>query len=177
MGRKTRRISAAVGAELYSKLREISKKESKSISEIIRDSLELYIVMANSEMDIKDIVLCRDLISSGENLIVDTETWITILSELNRSASEDFWKNVRELGREQGAEFKVKGVKNLKDVLETLSVKRLYNLKHEDNVYTLILTARHEQRFLKEYILGICEELGVNVEIVEGIRKLVIVES
>lgn len=175
--RKAKRISAAIEHELYSKLKELSKKENRAISEIIRDSLNLYITMTENRAKIEDIILCRDLLSSGENLIVDTEMWVTILGELNKSASEDFWKSVRELGREQGTELKFKGVENLREVLDLLSAKKLCNLKHENNVHTLILTARHEQRFLKEYILGICEELGIDVKIVEGIRKLVIAEG
>ncbi|WP_456468682.1 ribbon-helix-helix protein, CopG family [Archaeoglobus sp.] len=173
---KIKRISAALNKDLYEKLKKAANKEDKAVSEVLRDAINLYLTVKSYEVDIKDVELYSNFIASGENVIVDTETWITILGEINRCASDLFWENIRQIGREQGAEFKVKGIKNLRDVLEFLEAKKLYTLKLENNVYTLILTARPEQRFLKEFILGLCEELGIKVEIVEGVRKLVIAE-
>ncbi|WP_202320287.1 ribbon-helix-helix domain-containing protein [Archaeoglobus neptunius] len=176
MTRKKKRISAAVNTELFRKLKETSKKEDKPVSEVLREALELYFALSSSGLTLKDVEVYCNFISGGENIILDTETWIMILAELNKCASESFWEEIRQIGREYGAEFKVRGVVELKDVLEHLAAKRLYNVKSEGKIHTLILATRPEQRFLKEFILGICEELGIRVDIIEGIRKLIVTE-
>ncbi len=174
---KIGRISVAVDDVLHENLKKIAEKEGMTVSEVIRNAISTFTGLDRIKISADEIKLYDRLLSGGEHIILDAETWIAILDELNKNASDDFWEIIRKIGYEHGVELKIKGYERLEDVLKLLDIENLFRVKSEKNVHTLILTARNEHKFLKEFLSGLCEALGVKVETIEGLRKLVLVEK
>ncbi len=174
---KVDRVSVAVDNNLLQSLKSLAEKEGMTVSEVIRNAISTYIKLEGSNASIDEIKLYSDLLSGREHVILDTEIWITVLDELNEKASDEFWESIRKIGYEHGIEFKFRGCGSLEEALRLLDVKNLFRVKSEKNVHTLVLTARNETKFMKEFLTGLCEALGVEVEFVEGIRKLVVIEK
>jgi hypothetical protein len=148
-----------------------------TVSEVIRNAISTFTGLDGIKLSADELKLYNRLLSGGEHIIVDAETWIAILDELNKNASENFWKVIKKIGYEHGIELKIRGCGRLEEALKLLDTENLFKVKSEKNVHTLILTARNEHRFLKEFLSGLCEALGIEVETIEGLRKLVLVEK
>jgi len=177
MATKIGRISVAVDDVLHENLRKIAEKEGMTVSEVIRNAISTFIGLEGIKISADEIKMYSKLLSGREHLIIDTETWVIILDELNKNASDEFWKVIEKIGYEHGVEIKIKGCGCLEEALKMLDVKNLVRVKSEKNVHTLVLTARNEHKFLKEFLSGLCEALGIEVEIIEGLRKLVLIEK
>ncbi len=177
---KLMRISVAVDEETRRVIEDLARKEDKTISDVIRHAILFYSKLRdrarNIPLDAAEEYL--DIIPSGDNIIVDIELWLTILDELNNITSEDFWNLIEKIGYKHGFEFKNRGIKDIEKILKSLELKHLFELKETGGGgYTLILTTRGEVKLLKKYIKGLFESAGIDVEIVEGIRKLIIVRK
>ena len=176
MAEKLKRISVAVDAETDDKLREIAKKENKTVSEIIRKAITVY-----SEFDLEKNIppektkIYAELLYGREHVIVDIELWVAMLDELNKSASDEFWQMVEKIGYEHGIQYRMKGITNILKVFGHMENENLFRIKTTGNVYTLILSTRSEQKILKSFFKGMLKALDVKAEIVEGLRKLIIV--
>jgi len=174
---KVDRVSVAIDSNLHEALKKMAEKEGMTVSEVIRNAISAYLKLEGAEVSIDEIKMYSDLLSAREHVILDTDVWITILDELNERASDTFWEDVKKIGYEHGVEFKVRGCGCLEEALKLLSIKNLFKVKSENNVHSLVLTARNEHKFLKAFLSGLCEALGVEVETVESIRKIVIIEK
>lgn len=175
---KLMRISVAVDEETRSIIEELAKKEDKTISDIIRHSIMFYSKLKDRNLSPETAEEYLDIVPTWDNIIIDIELWLTILDELNECTSEDFWKTIKKIGYKHGFEFRSRGINDIKEILRSLELKHLFEMKETNgNGYTLILTTRSEVKLLKEYIQGIFESAGIDVEIVEGIRKLIIVSK
>ncbi|AEA46178.1 ribbon-helix-helix protein, CopG family [Archaeoglobus veneficus] len=178
MAEKLKRISVAVDSDTDRILRILAKKENKTISEIIRNAISVY-----SEFD-KDkekgvspgkTKIYAELLAGREHVIVDIELWVAMLDELNETASEKFWEIVEKIGYEHGIQYRMKGLYSLQDVLTHMENENWFRVKADEGIYTLILSARSEQRILRTFFKGLLRALNIDAEMVEGLRKLIIV--
>jgi len=170
---KLLRISVAVDENTRSLLENLAKKENKTISEIIRQAIITYSKIEDRLPEEIDEYL--DIVSKKDNIIVDIELWLTILDELNKHGSEDFWNIVEKIGQEHGLELRSRGITNIREVLSLFELRHLFEVKKNNNGYVLILTTRNEAKLLKAYLYGLLKSLGINnIEIVEGLKKLIV---
>jgi len=173
---KVTRISAAVDEDIRHILDDLARSEDKTISDIIRQAILLYSKVKSLEIPIDMIEDYLEMILSKDNIVVDLELWLTILDELNKGSSEKFWETVERIGYKHGLELKNKS-NSLEDVLRYLSLRNLFEFKKIKEGYSLILTTRSETRVLKRYLQGLFKSLGINVDIVESLRKLIIMHK
>ena len=174
MTSKLYRVSVAVDEKTRNILEDLAKKENKTLSEVIRQAILMYSKMKDLTLD--DIEKFVDIASKRNNIILDIELWLTFLDELNKSSSEKFWEIIERVGYEHGFELKSRGIENLDEILKILSIRHFFEVNKNNNSYTLILATRNEVKFLKAYLRGLFKSLGIekNFEIVEGLRKIII---
>ena len=180
MATKLKRVSVAIDDETSSILEELANKENKTVSEIIREAIVLYSKLGDGEenrIDINKIKAYDELLSGREHIILDLEVWIAVLDELNEKASEEFWKIVGEIGRAHGIQFKIKGVNNIHDVLKYLELENLFRVKVGEGYFTLILTSRNGQKFVRIFLENVFKAMGIKVELIEGLRKITIIDK
>jgi CRISPR/Cas system-associated exonuclease Cas4 (RecB family) len=176
MSEKLLRISVAVDDETRHLIENLAKKENKTISEIIRRAILLYYnLKSKKEISLNKIETYIDLLSGGENIAVDIELWTVMLDEINKKSSDEFWKIIERIGYEHGIEYKSKGLQDIRSILKHMESKNLFELKSNGNSYILILTTRNEQRILKVYLESLFKALNIPVEVVEGLKKLIII--
>ena len=174
---KLHRVSVAVDEKTRSILESLAKKENKTLSEIIRQAIMVYSKIRD-KLVVENIDKYLDIVSSN-NIVLDIELWLTILDELNKCSSQDFWNAIERIGMEHGFELRSKGVKDIDDLLNLLSLRHLFEVNKNRNSYTLVLATRNEAKLLKAYLKGLFKSLGVEreIEIVEGLRKLIILKK
>ena len=171
---KTIRISVAVNGETRSIIEDLARRENKTISDIIRHAVLLYSKLKSKDLPIDLVEEYLSIIPSGDNIIVDLELWLTILDELNRCGSEEFWNTIEKIGYKHGLELRNKN-NDVEQILRYLGLKHLFEFRRIENGYTLILSTRSETKVLKRYLKGLFESLGLNEDIIESLRKLIIV--
>jgi predicted DNA-binding protein len=177
---KLLRISVAVDEETRSMLESLAKRENKTISEIIRQAIITYSKIEDKNLLVEAIDKYLDVVSKSDNIIIDIELWLTILDELNRHSSEEFWELIEKIGYEHGLELKSRGVTSIEEILNLFEFRHLFEVKKNDSKdgYVLILATRNEVKLLKAYLCGLFKSLGIeDIEIVEGLRKLIILKK
>jgi hypothetical protein len=180
MSLKTRRLSVAVDNQTYKTIENIVKKEQKSISEIVRNSIRiLSLISRNGSMkSLEDALVYSDLLSAREHVIVDIEIWSAILEIIDENKKEEFFELVENVGFEHGIQYKEKGLRTIEDVLKYMEYENWFRLKvNSDRTYTLILLAKSEQKTLESFLKGVFKAMKFNAEIRHYYRKLIIVES
>ena len=181
MATKLKRVSVAIDDETSSILEKLANKENKTVSEIIREAIVLYSKLGDGEenrIDINKIKAYDELLSGREHIILDLEVWIAVLDELNEKASEEFWKIVGEIGYSQGISFVHRGFKRVCDVLRYLEFKNMFRVgKTGKGCNVLILTSRNEQKFVRIFLENVFKAMGIEVELIEGLRKITIYEN
>ncbi len=171
---KVIRISAVVDEDIRNILDDLAKKEDKTMSDIIRHAILLYSKVKNLDVSVDSIEEYLEILSR-DNIIIDIELWLTILDELNKVESEKFWEAIEKLGYKHGLELKNRS-NDIEQILKYLSLRNLFEFKKIEGGYSLILATRSETRVLKKYLEGLFKSLGIDVEIVESLRKLMIVQ-
>ncbi len=182
MTERLKRISVAVDTEIDEKLRMVAKKENKTVSEIIRNAIGMYFELGNGngmspEKTVEYAEEYAEILSTIEHVIVDIEIWTAMLDELNRVASDEFWKAIERIGYEHALQYKMRGFTKLKDVLDQMEDENWFRAKMKGNVYTIILSARSEQRLLRVLLRGILKALEVEAEVIDGLKKIIIIEK
>ena len=176
MAEKLKRISVAVDVETDNKLREIAKKENKTVSEIIRKAITVYSELERNVSPEKTKIY-SELLAGREHVMVDIELWIAMLDELNKSASDNFWQTVEKIGYELGIQYRMRDINDVFEIFSYMENGNLFRVKTVGSVYTFILLTRSEQKLLKLLFKGMLKALDIKAEIVEGLKKLVIVVS
>jgi len=182
MTERLKRISVAVDTEIDEKLRMVAKKENKTVSEIIRNAIGMYFEIGNGngmspEKTVEYAEEYAEILSTIEHVIVDIEIWTAILDELNRVASDEFWGAIERIGYEHALQYTMRGFTKLKDILEQMEDENWFRVKVKGNVYTIILSARSEQNLLKALFRGILKALEVEAEVIDGLKKVIIIEK
>jgi len=179
MAEKLQRISVAIDNKTSDVLKTLAKKKNKTVSEIIRSAISIYSEIENSKgIPPEKTKIYADLLSGREHVIVDIELWTAILDELNEKGSESFWKLVEKIGYEHGIQYRIRGLTNLKDILNYMETENWFRVKSNGSgSYTLILSTRNEQKMLKRFLESLFKAQGIKADIVEGFRKLIIINK
>ncbi|RLI77183.1 CopG family transcriptional regulator [Archaeoglobales archaeon] len=176
--RESRRITVSLDDEIFKMLEELSKKDGKTVSEVVRCAISNYYRITSKNIESEVIETLYDLLLEREHVIVDVGLWTAILEELNKKAEDDFWKIVGEIGREYGILLKRKGLKEVNDVLKYFESENWYRVKTISNdTYVLVLTVKAEAKILSVFLQNVFKVLEISVEIFEGWRKLIVAEK
>jgi SHS2 domain-containing protein len=176
MSRKFRRLSVAVDERVNGILQKLSAEKDKTISDIIREAIIAYAEIAEEPTHLEDIKKYEEFIVGKDHVIIDLEVWVSLLEYLNKVADENFWKTVEEKGYETGLEFKLRGM-NLKEVFKHLETENLLKAKEEDGIIVLVLTSKSEANIVTHYLKGVFRAMDLNVEIIPGAMKLVVIDK
>ncbi len=177
--KETKRITVSLDEDTEKMLEELADAEKRSISEIVRFAISDYYKKKNiRSVDPEYIDIIVDLLSEREHVILDVGLWTAILEELNATAKDEFWKFVAKVGREYGIVLKVKGLKSIYDVLKYLEPLNWFRVKiASQNMYILVLTVKAEIRVLSVFLQSLFEAMEVPAEVIEGVRKLIVIEK
>jgi hypothetical protein len=177
MATKLRRLSVAVDEKISKILEELSREEDKTVSDIIRAAILAYAeIMSEGETQVENIKKYEEFLAKRDHIILDLEIWIALLDFVNEVADDRLWKIIEEIGYESGLEFKLRGL-TLREVFKHLEFKNILKEKCEDGVEVLVLTSRSEVKILTHYLKGIFKSMGIDAQIIPGVRRLVIIEK
>jgi len=179
-GKGTKRISVALDDKTNEILNNLSEKKGMTVSDIVRIALVTYSELENddTEIDIEKYRKYLHLLYGGESVIIDIELWACLLDELNELGSEKAWNCIRQIAEIYGIHFKSEGFEDTKSILKYLETNNWYTLKaNGDKDYTLVLRTRNSSEIVKVFLENIFRVQGIQVEIVNGLRKIVITEK
>ena len=177
---EVKRITVSLDDKTARMLEELANSDKRSVSEIVRFAVSEYYKLRGGQrhLDPDFVSTIIDMLSEGEHVVVDIGLWATMLEELNKNAKDEFWRFVGKIGKEYGFQLKVKGLNNVYDVLKYMECLNWYNVKvSSPNTYILILTVRAEVKLLSIFLQNLFSALEAPVEIIEGVRKIIIIEK
>jgi|Deesub1362B_J571_1020462.scaffolds.fasta_scaffold00154_15 hypothetical protein len=180
MSIKTRRLSIAVDDKTYKILEKVVRRENKSISEVVRNSISMFsLVVENGGLDaLRSAIVYSELLNCREHVIVDIEIWSAILEIIDERKKDSFFELVRNVGYEHGIQYREKGLRSVEEILKYMEYENWFRLKvNSDRTYTLVLSAKSEQKILEAFLRGVFEALKINADIKEYYRKLIVVEN
>ncbi|MBE8540342.1 ribbon-helix-helix protein, CopG family [Geoglobus acetivorans] len=171
------RTSVSLDSKTLEKINELIRKTGKSVSEIVREAINLYHATEFSpgftENALKTYI---DFLSEGEHVIVDLEHWCAIWEELNEKADDRFWELIVKSGIEHGIQYYNKGLRDVKSILDYMEPGNFFRYKEDsDGSYTLILSCPSEMKFIRVFLENILKAQNIDAEIRESIGKLRIV--
>ena len=112
------------------------------------------------------------MLPNGEHIILDVDHWLSMLKLLENN--EEFWKVHDEVSSAH-AETLPKQIKSPVEFLKRLEACNFYSLNAETpNHFTLILGSDIPKKFLTVLIEKVISAMGFDIEIKEGIAKLII---
>ncbi|MFN3383697.1 MAG: ribbon-helix-helix protein, CopG family [Archaeoglobaceae archaeon] len=171
---KTKRLTISLDDDTIVKLEELAKKDDRSLSEVVRAAISNYYDLSLRET-IPNLRRFLDLISSREYAVIDIGLWSAIVDEINEKADESFWEVVEKVGFEHGLQFKEMGLRDLHSILKLLEVTNWFKVKTiSEGVYGIVLTTRNELKLVKKFLEGVFKSIGIDVELSEGLRKLLL---
>ncbi|MFO7966461.1 MAG: ribbon-helix-helix protein, CopG family [Archaeoglobaceae archaeon] len=170
------RISVALDSNTYELLQSLTEKKNSTVSNVVRNAIETYQKLnKNNQTDVEVLSRYSELLYGGENVIVDIELWACILDELNEKDPKKFWEHVARIGSEYGFHYKKMGITDIEGVLSQLETMNWFKLKtNGDKSYVLILRTRNVEKLLKVFLENLFSAQETPVEIMEGLRKLII---
>lgn len=171
---KMKRLTISLDDDAITKLEELAKKDSRSLSEVVRAAISSYYELSSKEA-IPNLRRFIDLISSREYVVIDIGLWATIVDEITEKASEGFWEVVEKVGFEHGLQFKEMGLEDVNSALKLLEVTNWFKVRTiSEGIYSLTLATRNELKIVRKFLEGLFKAMGIEVELNEGLRKLLL---
>ena len=175
-----KRITVSLDDGTAKMLEELANSEKRSVSEIVRFAVSEYYKLRGVQryVDPEFVERIIEMLSESEHVMADVSLWATMLEELNRTAKDEFWEYVGKIGKEYGFQLKIRGLCDTYEILKHIECFNWYHVKAlPPNTYILILTARAEVRLLSIFLQNLFGALEIPVEIIEGVRKIILVEK
>lgn len=179
------RITIALDDQTSNILDELKVNISGSQSGLIRKAIKFYYRFNKvfhqwengMERKLKTYI---ELLSQGENIILDIDHYLSILKFIEESPEQDkFWKINKNIGKALAKEYYENlNILTIKNVIEHLETCNLFKILYEStNKFTLLLGSDIQRNFVKIFLEEILKEMGFNVIINEGFSKLIILPS
>lgn len=171
-----KRVTVTLDDEAINKLEELANRDSRSWSEVVRSALSSYYNLSFSDFsDIEHLDEFLDLVASREHVIIDSGLWTAMLDVINDAADETFWEIVKKVGIEYGMQCRERGISNTKEILKRLEVENWFKVKTiSENTFTIVLNMRSVSKLALKFLEGLFEALGLDTEVHEGLRKIII---
>jgi len=170
-----KRLTVSLDDDTIEKLEELAKKDNRSLSEIVRSAIASYYEINTKDAKPEYFEEFVDLMVGREHVAVDVGLWIAMMDELSEKAGDEFWEIVEKVGEEYGLQFREKGYKNIKEILKFFEIGNWFRVNTiSDTSYNLILVGRNETKLVKKFLGGLFRILGIEVEMAEGLRKILL---
>lgn len=167
------RLSISLDEGSAALIERLQSKHKTSKADIVRRAVRyLNIAEEEGEVPLDTCKVYLDFLSRGEHVIVDVEHWKALFSEIG-SGSDEFWKEVREIGRYHWREYYDKGLRDVKEILEYVEKTNWYKLSVDSEYgFTLILSVREAKRFVRSFFEGLFDASTHKIQITEGYGKI-----
>ncbi|WP_456369683.1 CopG family transcriptional regulator [Geoglobus sp.] len=164
------RISVALDGETYEIFTELRESFS-SVSEMFRELLKFYsrfrFLESHDPFMIKTYV---EMLSGGEHVILDIDHWVAFLKFMNtHPEKERFWEIHHSISKAHAEEF---SGRDMEFILRRLEACNFFRVSVKKGEYTLVLGNDEVKEFVRKFLEGVFEGMGVKVEIKEEIAKL-----
>ncbi|KXA95128.1 hypothetical protein AKJ37_04625 [candidate division MSBL1 archaeon SCGC-AAA259I09] len=171
--RKAERLSVSLDYESAKLIDELEKKLDTSRSEVIRESLKcLDTVWDQGEIQLSTVKTYLEYLQGKEHLVLDISLLNAMLLEIGEG-SEDFWKEVREIGKEHWKERENRGFEKVEDVLKYFEKTNIFSLyRFSKNSFILKPSVRESEKWQKEFFKGFFEASPYEAEITTSRGKI-----
>ncbi len=164
------RISIALDQETFRILSSL-KDSYSSVSELFRELLKFHNKFRFLENeDPSRIKTYVDMLSHGEHIILDIDHWVAFLKFISSHPEKDrFWEIHRRVSESHAEEFK--GM-NLSEILRRLEACNFFRVNIKGVEYTLVFGSDEAKEFVRKFLEGVFEGMGIKAEIKEELAKL-----
>lgn len=170
------RLSISLDKTTKEKLERIVKHSGKSVSQVIRELIDLGYELGIVGVDVETLRAWVDYLAKRQHMILDVEHWRVIFSEIEKINSEEFWDQMVEIGLSHAVQYKLKGLDTVEKILKYVEKANWFEIKVErDGVYTLILNDLKIKRFVKTFLENVFKGQRLKAEISEGFGKLIVI--
>jgi len=176
MATKFKRLSVAVDESIVEILNKLTTVENRTVSDIIRESILAYAEFAEGGAKLSELKHYEELLERRDQVLVDLEVWIALLDFINSKADDEFWKLIENIGYEMGVEYKLKNLE-VRDLLRHFQFKNILTFTDEGGIYILTLVSRSATNLILRMLRGAFRAMNVDVEVISGVRKIVIVDK
>lgn len=168
-------ITISFDEETAKIFRDLKKCQRLSQSELMRTALKFYDkhkTLFNS-FDNEKIYTYKDMLSSGEHVILDMDHWMLFLNFIESHPKKDnFWKIHRKVSKAHAEEFIHKNY-DTEMVLRRLEACNLFKLSKTSNTeFTLILGYNAPKKIVKMELEYIFTKMDMPIDISEDLSKL-----
>ena len=135
-----RRLSISLDEETFKLVEKMQEDTKTSKADVLRMLIRTYHEQNGifKGHDTETILIYLDYLGAGESVILDVDLFSALMEEV-ADPTEDFLETVRQSGREHGAQYRKKGMKNLQDILFYMSKSNLFRMKKiSPDFYALI---------------------------------------
>ncbi len=164
------RISIALDRETFEILNEL-KESYSSVSELFREVLKFHKKFRYLENeDPARIKTYVDMLSHGEHIILDIDHWVAFLRFIStHPEKEKFWEVHRKVSESHAEEFKGMGIN---EILKRLEACNFFRINMKGDEYTLVFGSDEVKEFVRKFLEGVFEGMGIKAEIKEELAKL-----
>ena len=169
-----KRISVLLDEKTFDALNKLMNKKHLKISDVVRLSIMHYSQYElGDKSSIKDLEKFAQYLSDGSHVIMDIEILTSLFHGMGKD--ENFLKAAEMDGHRHGVYYKSVGIEDVEEILKQMEIKNWFKLRVESGCYILILPAPEIQAFLKRFLEGLFETMGISVEVKEiGARNLIV---
>lgn len=168
------RLTVNLDEDTGEDLADLANRLGVSKSQVVRDAVQHYYKL-NTEWDGVDedrLLWYVRLLGSKEHRIYDVDHIDSILSEVE--SFERLRSEWHRIGREHGVRWAGQ-FPTLEKKLRVLEYCNWYTISSvEDDQYTLIFSDDREPPLVAEFLRGECDELGIDVDLKQIDRKLIV---
>ena len=155
--------------------RDLKKDLGRSQSELMRTALKFHSrhKALFESVDSERIYIYSEMLSDGENVILDMDHWILFLNFIESHADDEkFWEMHKRVSKAHAEEFINKN-QDVEMVLRRLESCNLFKLsKVSENDFTLILGYDVPKKFIRTELEDIFSRMGSQAEIMEDLSKI-----
>ncbi|NOY11589.1 MAG: CopG family transcriptional regulator [Archaeoglobi archaeon] len=164
------RISIALDEETNRIFTEL-RGSFTSVSEMFRELLRFYSRFRFLEnQDPFRIKTYVEMLSEGEHVILDIDHWVAFLRFMNTHPEKEmFWEVHERISKSHAEEFEGR---DAEFILRRLEACNFFRLNVKSGEYTLVLWNDEVKEFVREFLEGVFEGMGIKAEIKEEIAKL-----
>ncbi len=136
--RKKKKITAALDESTLNVLEHIGTEDDVAYSEVIRRAINFY--NENRYFPTAKCNAYLNMLSSGENVIIDVDHWYLFLDFIQSAQNQDkFWTKHREIAHFLGEQLKNASL-TVEDTLRRLELCNFFKvIKHSETDFTLVL--------------------------------------
>lgn len=168
------RLTIALDKQSESIIQEFTEEYNLSKTEVMRKALKTLVEQKKLDKicNINTIQVYCEFLVNKDHIILDIDHWDAFFKEIGKG-SEQFWKEVYDIGVEHQKEYHNKGLREVKEILEFIEKTNWYILnKDSENSFTLILNLSVSGKFVEKFFQGFFKNHPQAVKIERGTRKI-----